>query len=217
VLLARLPKGALGEETSRLLGALLTAHVWQEALTRSRTAEAARRDCALYVDEVHNYLALPRSFEDLLAEARGYRLSLCLAHQHLGQLPPGMAQALSANARTKVVFACSPEDARALERHFAPELASHDLANLAPFQAACRTLARGRETRPFTLRTEPISAGDPESARRLRAESEKRFGKDVAEIERRARGPAAEARSGTSDRSADGSRDRSLDRSADSS
>src|SRR6202008_950137 len=77
LLLARLPKGTLGEDTSRLLGGLLVARVWQEALRRSRLPEEERPDSCLYVDEVHNYLALPHSFEDLLAEARGYRLSLC--------------------------------------------------------------------------------------------------------------------------------------------
>jgi len=187
LLLARLPKGSLGEETSRLLGALLVARVWQQVLARSRTPEAARRDCALYVDEVHNYLALPRSFEDLLAEARGYRLSLCLAHQHLGQLPKQMAEALSANARTKLVFTCSPEDARTLERHFAPELNAHDLGNLARYQAACRTLAAGQETRPFTLRTEALAEGDPDRAAELRAASEKMFGDDLSAIELRLR------------------------------
>ena len=54
-----------------------------------------RRDCALYVDEVHNYLNLPTPLEEMLAEARGYRLSLCLAHQHLGQLPKEMREALA--------------------------------------------------------------------------------------------------------------------------
>ena len=34
------------------------------------------------------------------------------------QLPCDMREALAANARTKVVFACSPEDAAHLERHF---------------------------------------------------------------------------------------------------
>lgn len=187
LLLARLPKGSLGEDTSRLLGALLVARVWQQVLGRSRTPEQERRDCALYVDEVHNYLALPRSFEDLLAEARGYRLSLCLAHQHLGQLPKQMAEALSANARTKLVFTCSPEDARTLERHFAPELTAHDLANLGRYQAACRTLANGEETRPFTLRTEPLPRGDFERADRLRIRSEAAFGKKLATVERKLR------------------------------
>src|SRR6266540_602906 len=187
LLLARLPKGSLGEETSRLLGALLVARVWQQILARSRQPETQRRDCALYVDEVHNYLALPRSFEDLLAEARGYRLSLALAHQHLGQLPKQMADALSANARTKLVFTCSPEDARTLERHFAPELTAHDLANLARYQAACRTLADGVETRPFTLRTQPLANPDPDRAVELRQASEKSFGRELDQVERQLR------------------------------
>jgi hypothetical protein len=42
--------------------------------------------------------------DDALAEARGYRVSLVLAHQHLAQLPPDVGHALDANARNKVFF-----------------------------------------------------------------------------------------------------------------
>jgi len=87
LLLVRIPKGTIGEETSRLLGAFTVARVWQAVMKRAAVPEAERADTSLYVDEMHNYLALPRSFEDLLAEARGYRLSLVLAHQHMNQLP----------------------------------------------------------------------------------------------------------------------------------
>jgi hypothetical protein len=55
-----------------------------------------------------------------------YRLSLVLAHQHMGQLPKDVRDALGANARTKVVFTCSPEDAFILERHFTPDLSAYD-------------------------------------------------------------------------------------------
>jgi hypothetical protein len=218
LLLARLPKGTLGEETSRLLGALLVARVWQQALGRSRQPENARRDSALYVDEVHNYVALPHSFEDLLAEARGYRLSLCLAHQHLGQLPRPMAEALSANARTKLIFTCSPEDARALERHTAPELSAHDLANLARYQVACRTLADGEDTPAFTLQTTPLPDGDPARAEQLRHAAERRFGRDGAHVERRLRArqlrglPGGQGPNSPPDQSSDHSIDQSPDR-----
>jgi hypothetical protein len=187
LLLARVPKGTLGEDTSRLLGGLLVARVWQEALRRSTLPEDRRRDSCLYVDEVHNYLALPHSFEDLLAEARGYRLSLCLAHQNLTQLPRAMGDALSANARTKLIFNCSPEDARALERHVAPELAAHDLANLARHQAACRTLAEGESLPAFTLTTRALPAGEEQQAERLRCEADRSFGRDPRWVERRLR------------------------------
>jgi Type IV secretion-system coupling protein DNA-binding domain/TraM recognition site of TraD and TraG len=187
LLLARVPKGTLGEDTSRLLGGLLVARVWQEALRRSRLPESERPDSCLYVDEVHNYLALPHSFEDLLAEARGYRLSLCLAHQNLTQLPRAMADALSANARTKLIFNCSPEDARALERHVTPELTAHDLSNLARHQAACRTLSDGETLPAFTLVTRSLEEGEPDRALRLRAVAEQRFGSDPRSVERRLR------------------------------
>jgi hypothetical protein len=183
LLLARLPKGTLGEDTSRLLGGLVLARVWQEALARSRQPEDQRADCSLYVDEVHNYLALPQRFDDLLAEARGYHLSLCLAHQNLAQLPRQLAEALSANARTKLILNCSPEDARALERHFTPELTAHDLANLDRYQGACRTIADGQQLPAFTLRTQPLPDGDDLHALRLRRASEQRFGRDPEQVE----------------------------------
>jgi hypothetical protein len=114
ILLARLPKGQLGEDTARLMGSFVLASVWQGATARARRPETARRDAAVYVDECHNFLNLPGSVADMLAEARGYRLSLILAHQNLAQLPRETQLALSANARNKILFACAPEDAHLL-------------------------------------------------------------------------------------------------------
>ncbi len=175
LLLVRIPKGTLGEHTSRLLGAFVVARVWQACMRRARRAEADRPDTTLYVDEMQNYLALPKSFEDLLAEARGYRLSLVLAHQHLGQLPREMRDALGANARNKLVFACSPEDARILEDHFRPLLTQHDLSNLAAYQAACRPSVDGGHGAPFTFRTSPLGEADSERAEYVRKASAEAF------------------------------------------
>jgi hypothetical protein len=111
LLLARLPKGTLGEDSCRLLGSFVVAKVWQTVTARARNGQTARRDAALYLDEAQNFLTLPGSIGDMLAEARGYRLSIVAAHQHLGQLPRELRNALSANARNKVFFNCSPEDA----------------------------------------------------------------------------------------------------------
>jgi hypothetical protein len=183
LILVRIPKGLIGEDTSRLLGGLVIARVWQAAMARASAAEASRADVALYVDEMHNYLSLPRSFEDLLAEARGYRLSLVLAHQHLGQLKRDMRDALAANARTKVVFACSPEDARALEAHFAPRLAAHDLAHLPAFTAACRPCLQGGNGAAFTFATEPLPAGSESRSLAVRIASGERFGRKRSEVE----------------------------------
>lgn len=183
LILVRIPKGLIGEDTSRLLGGLTIARVWQAAMARASSAETSRADVALYVDEMHNYLSLPRSFEDLLAEARGYRLSLVLAHQHLGQLNRDMRDALAANARTKVVFACSPEDARSLEAHFAPRLAAHDLAHLPAFTAACRPCLQGGNGAAFTFATEQLPDGSESRSLEVRIASGERFGRRRSEVE----------------------------------
>jgi hypothetical protein len=155
ILLARVPKGLLGEETSRLLGSFVTAKVWQAATGRAAQGEPARRDSALVVDEFQNFLTLPNNVGDMLAEARGYRLSLVLAHQHLGQLPRELREAVSANARNKVIFTCSPDDAHPLSRHFAPELTEHDLSHLGAYQAAVKLVVDGQDQPAFTVRTRP--------------------------------------------------------------
>ena len=157
LLLARLPKGLLGEDTSKLLGSFLVSKAWQAATARAALDLEARRDATLYVDECQNYLSLPRSFDEVLAEARKYRLSLVLAHQNLAQLPRSLAEAISANARNKLYFQLSAEDARVLSRHMAPNLTEHDLRNLGAFQGAARLMANAHEQPACTVTTLPRS------------------------------------------------------------
>ncbi len=93
ICLVRLPKGTLGEDATRLLGSFVLARTWQAATARARTGQTARADCSVVLDEAHNFLTLPHSLEDILAEARGYRLALTLAlpggHPRRGpRLPP---------------------------------------------------------------------------------------------------------------------------------
>ncbi|GAA4474610.1 type IV secretion system DNA-binding domain-containing protein [Phytohabitans houttuyneae] len=155
ILLARLPKGQIGEETTRLMGSFVLASAWQAATARARLPEDQRRDACVYVDEAHNFLNLPGSVGDMLAEARGYRFGLVLAHQNLAQMPRETQLAISANARNKIFFSCAPEDAHQLARHTLPELDEHDLSHMDAFRAACRLVVDGRESAAFTLRTNP--------------------------------------------------------------
>jgi hypothetical protein len=155
ILLARLPKGVVGDETTKLLGSFVVASAWQAASARAERPEASRRDAMLIIDECQNFLNLPRSIDEMAAEARGYRLSLVLAHQDLTQLPRETAAAISTNARNKIVFNCSPEDARVLSRHTFPELDEHDLSHLDRYTAAARLVVDAAETPAFTLVTDP--------------------------------------------------------------
>ncbi|GIH16142.1 helicase HerA domain-containing protein [Rugosimonospora africana] len=155
ILIARLPKGQLGEETAKLMGSFVFASVWQAATARARLTEIQRRDAVCYIDEAHNILNLAGSVTDMLAEARSYHLSLVLAHQNLSQLPRETQLSLSANARNKIFFSCSPEDAHQLARHTMPELDEHDVSHLDAYTAATRLVVNSRETAGFTMRTRP--------------------------------------------------------------
>ncbi|MFG3302890.1 type IV secretory system conjugative DNA transfer family protein [Micromonospora chersina] len=154
-LLVRIPKGQLGEDTSKLLGSLVLAQVWQAATARAKIAPDKRRDATLIIDEAQNFLTLANSLDTMLAEARKYRLSLVLSHQDLAQFPKDLLAAASANARNKIYFSCAPEDARVLARHTLPELDEHDLTHLDAYTAATRLVVGGRQTPAFTMRTRP--------------------------------------------------------------
>jgi hypothetical protein len=138
------------------MASFVLASVWQAATARTRLPQDRRRDASVYVDEAHNVLNLAGSVADMLAEARGYRLSLVLAHQDLAQFPRDTVLAISANARNKIYFACSPEDARQLARHTLPELDEHDLAHLDAYTAAGRLVIDGRLTPAFSLQSTPL-------------------------------------------------------------
>jgi hypothetical protein len=169
ICLVRISKDALGMETARLVGSIVVARTWQAATRRARLPQRQRRDASLLVDECHNFLNLPYALEDMLAEARAYRLAIVLAHQYLAQLTPELEQGISTNARSKIFFNASPEDAKHLARHTAPRLSEHDLSHLGAFHAAARLVVHGEEVPAFTLRTEKMPAAVPGRARLIRA------------------------------------------------
>ena len=154
------PKGQIGEDDRPAHG-LVRVRPGVAGRHRPRPASPrhSRRDAAVYIDEAHNFLNLAGGRStDMLAEARGYHLSLVLAHQNLAQLPRETQLALSANARNKIFFSCAPEDAHQLARHTIPELSDADLAHLDAYTAAARLVAGNRTTAAFTLRTAPPAA-----------------------------------------------------------
>ena len=184
ILLVNLAKGAIGEETSRLVGSFVMSRIWQAALARASRPEAWRPDFNLYLDEFHNYLHLPQSIDDVLAEARSYRLNLTMANQHLAQpctsppdrrLPPTRERA-SFSSAGRMTHTRWPRD-------FEP-LALHQLQSLDRFQIAVRLSVDGHTRPPFTGTTLPAPPGlGEEHAARVAAASLDRYGRPVAEVE----------------------------------
>ncbi|MEU8076006.1 type IV secretion system DNA-binding domain-containing protein [Catellatospora citrea] len=208
LLLVRLPKGVLGDETCRVLGSIILAKTWQAATARSKLPEHQRRPAMLYVDEAQNFLNLPSPVGDMLAEARGYRLGMLLAHQNLAQLPKDVAEAVSANARNKLYFNVDPGDAQLLAKHVAPEVDEHDLAKLDAHTAVGRIVINHKELPAFTFTTLPPAPAATSTAdlrRRLaqahpqqpQSAAERKARNDIAEEQkRRTERAKAQSRSG---------------------
>ncbi|MFX7922541.1 hypothetical protein ABTK16_19545, partial [Acinetobacter baumannii] len=90
-----------------------------------------------YVDEFQNFAT--DSFGSILSESRKYRLSLTLAHQFLGQLPPSLHDAVLGNAGSILAFRVGADDAVEL----APEIGLHSpsaLTDLANYEAWARLI-----------------------------------------------------------------------------
>jgi hypothetical protein len=182
IVLVPLTKGLLGEEAAALLGSLVVTRLWQAVQKRAGMASADRPATFAYIDEFQDYLHLPVGVETMLAQARGLGLGLTLAHQHLGQLPASVREAVLANARSRVIFQVAAKDAGALAKELAPYLKAADLQGLGRYEVVT-TLATGARVAPpataVTL-TPPDVTGQAATAR-LR--SRNYYGAARAEVE----------------------------------
>jgi CxxC-x17-CxxC domain-containing protein len=161
ILIANLSKGKIGEDNSKLLGALLVTKLQLAAMSRVDIPEEKRRDFFLYVDEFQNFAT--EAFANILSEARKYRLSLVLANQYIAQLeemtPTGKStkvrDAIFGNVGTIICFRVGAEDAEFLEKEFIPEFMAEDLINLGKYNIYIKLMIDGMTTRPFSAQTLP--------------------------------------------------------------
>lgn len=162
VLLLPLNKGIVGGEAARLVGALLTSSLWQTALAQAAKPRRVRRAVHVYVDEVQDYLRLPTDLADALAQSRSLGVAWHLAHQYRRQLTPEVRAAIDSNARNKIVFGLSSDDAREMAQQ-APELESADFMALGNHEVYAQ-LTSGGTPQPWvsatTLRP-PLEISDP--------------------------------------------------------
>lgn len=162
VLICNLSQGLCGEENSRLLGAMLLAKIQIAAMMRAPVPFDQRTPCFVYVDEFQNFVggseSAAKSFEKVLSEARKYRLSLTMANQYLGQIPPHLRDAIFGNCGSIISFRVGPTDAEFLEKYFSigeRRFTKEDLMLLEKYQVAARLMADNLTGPPMTAYTLP--------------------------------------------------------------
>jgi len=153
ILIVNLSKGRIGEDNSRLLGALMITKLQLAAMQRVDIPEEKRRDFFLYIDEFQNFAT--ESFVNILSEARKYRLALILGHQYITQMDEKVRDAVFGNVGTLICFRVGAEDAEFLEKEFAPDFTAEDLVNSAKYNIYLKLMIDGLAGRPFSAQTLP--------------------------------------------------------------
>ena len=157
IFIMNLSKGKIGEDASRLLGALCITKLQLAAMSRVDIPEEERKDFFLYVDEFQNFAT--ESFANILSEARKYHLALILLHQYIEQLVQGdnttVKNAIFGNVGTLVTFRVGAGDAEFLEKEFEPEFMINDIVGLGFAQIYLKLMIDGFSSRPFSAITLP--------------------------------------------------------------
>jgi hypothetical protein len=174
------PMGAtLGDRLTSLIGSLVMTQFWQ-AVRRRETYDAP---FFAYADEFNQCLKLSVSFRDMCEQARGFGVGLNLAHTVVSELPIDVRRAVFGNVRSKLVFqTTSREDATILAGELGEPVTPTDIANLDSYHVIARLMADGHVTPPLTAKTlGPLAATG--SSQAVRAQSERTYGKPVADVQ----------------------------------
>ena len=188
ILILNLSKGKIGEDASKLLGALCITKLQLAAMSRVNVPEEERRDFFLYVDEFQNFAT--ESFANILSEARKYHLSLILAHQYIDQLVQGentvVKDAVFGNVGTMVSFRVGAADAEFLEKEFEPEFMMNDLVNLGFANVYLKLMIDGMASRPFSANTlAPFPVVEKSHRDKIIKVSRERYSSKRAEVEKK--------------------------------
>ncbi len=175
ILIANISKGRIGEDNSRLLGALLITKIQLAAMSRVDIPEKERQDFFLYVDEFQNFAT--ESFTNILSEARKYRLALILSHQYVSQMEEEVRDAVFGNVGSIILFRVGAEDAEFLEKEFLPEFSANDLVNLPKYNIVLKLMIDGIAGSGFSAETlPPFNRPEASNMEKIIRASRERYG-----------------------------------------
>lgn len=154
----------MGEANANLLGGMLITKIYLASMSRADASQEELRKLPnfyLHVDEFQSFAN--ESFADILSEARKYKLNLNIAHQYIEQMQDEVKAAVFGNVGTMIVFRIGANDAKELEKEFAPQFTPEDLVNLGFAQIYLKLLIDGISSQPFSARTMPPIQAPPVS------------------------------------------------------
>lgn len=193
ILLVKLSKGKIGEFNMSLLGMIFVSKLLISALEREDIPEDQRKPFYLYIDEFQNFLT--EGINQILSEARKYKLSLTLAHQFIGQLTRAggdtkIRDSIFGNVGNKAILRVGVNDAEYIVKEFEGVFEETDLIQSENYNIFAKMLVNGKPATPFTLKSyygdspyDMITTPNPQLADVIRQISRLKYGKDKSIVE----------------------------------
>lgn len=156
ILICNLSKGRIGEQGSKLLGAIIAISLYLTTMRRAKQSENERVPFFGYIDEFQSFGT--SVFPNLLSEARKYKIGLTIAHQFISQLDPQMQNAIFGNVGTILSFKTGSNDGEILSREFSGEahpVEPHIFTKQTRFELHAQLVQEGISLPPFRGKTYP--------------------------------------------------------------
>ncbi len=188
IVIVNTAKGAVGEDTSSLIGATLLNLVALTIGEQARLEAKQRNSVTLLVDEFHT---MPGAdYEAVLAELAKYGANLVLATQSLARLETldrdqnrGLRATVFANLDGLFAFHMSAEDARYVVHELSGEADEQDLVGLGEHQCYAKLSSGGERLPTFSVHLDPPPESDAAVADQLATTSAALYGRDHAAVE----------------------------------
>jgi DNA helicase HerA-like ATPase len=140
IVLMPLSEQSFGKISKKLVTKFFLNELWTHA--QSKTTAEERSDAYVFIDEFQE--AQLDIVDDLLAQARKYKIRLILANQFLGQLWENIRKSVMGNVSTLFSFKVQNlEEAETISPLFKNKIQPEDIASLPKFNAYLRTLDTG--------------------------------------------------------------------------
>lgn len=154
IVIANLAKGKLGDDTAAFFGSMFMLALWQAVQRRPQASRKMPFYC--YVDECQDFLNLPTSIGDILAQARGYGFGLTLANQHLWQLGSDLRHDVLANCNSFAYFRLDADDAGVVAKQYGRHMEPDNFMNLGQYKIVASISTGGHmRSKPTVGRTYP--------------------------------------------------------------
>lgn len=176
LILINTAKSLLKEQGTEIFGRFFIALIAQAAQERATLPEFDRLPALIYIDEAHEYF--DQNIGVILSQARKYRVGMVMAHQYLGQLSSGLAEAFEANTSIKLAGGVSARDARALASQMGADAELIQRQPAGTFATSIRGLTRRAvpiSFPAFVLETMPQTTNEERAA--IRQQSRERYAK----------------------------------------